>query len=608
MEPLRLSRDFELDVPVQSVWPALAYTDRLNRSLGLPPVKYTAPAPGGVVRGANIRLFGPLSVSWDEHPFDWVENERYEILRVYKGGPLKRFLGRVQFAPRAAGCLMTLSTEVLPRWRIGKPLGRRFAEGFVSMFAETARRVAAAKKAGGPDPTIVLKPRAGVDRERLREGARRLSLDGLAEPIRLLVEHIETADDVEAGLMRPFALADHWKLDRLETLTAFLRATKAGLLDLRWELLCPNCRVAKGSVASLRSFHAEGRCDFCNVSFTGSLDENVELRFSPNPSVREVRPGEFCIGGPGKTPHRRAQLRVDGGGRREAGVELTAERHVMRGLVTKQRVTLVPDQAGPAALTLPLGEGGPSELRFKPGRVSLSLENAGGPETWTVVETEAWGDKAVTAAFVTSYQEFRDLFSSEVLAPGAEVSIRSLALVFTDLKGSTAMYERVGDARAYAVVRDHFEVLFEVVKRRRGAVVKTIGDAVMAAFSSPSDAVAAALDMHAGLLARNEDMAEPVILKVGVHAGPAIAINSEGVLDYFGTTVNLAARVQNESRGGDLVLSSGAFEDPRCREVLKSDGGESEEFEVLVRGLSKPVRLLRFWPKACLEAGLREES
>lgn len=608
MQPLIITRTLDLPASPQAVWPAFANTDRLNRALGLPAVKYSAPPPGGVVRGAKIQLLGPLSTTWDEYPFDWVENERYEIFRVYHGGPLEHLRWQIELTPRGTGCALSFNMTVQPRWAIGRFIGRRLAEDFMRNFFTAALEVARAAENGGPDPLIVLKPREGVDRERLREGASRLTIDGLAEPLRRLVEHIETVDDVEAALMRPFALADQWKTDRLETLTAFLRATKAGLLDLRWELLCPNCRVSKGSVASLKSFHAEGLCDFCNIAFTGTLDENVELRFAPNASVREIRPGEFCIGGPGNTPHRRAQLRVPAGGRREAALDLPAERHVLRGLVDARRVNLAPDPAGPETVTLSLSQPAPAELRFRPGRVTLALENAGGPEVWAALETEAWSDKAVTAAFVTSFQEFRDLFSSEILAPGAEVSIRSLALLFTDLKGSTALYERVGDARAYGMVRDHFEVLFEAVKRRRGAVVKTIGDAVMAAFSSPADAVAAALDMHAGLLARNDEQPEPIILKVGVHAGPAIAINAEGILDYFGTTVNMAARVQGESSGGDIVLTQAALAGARTQEMLTSDGGERSEFQVSVRGLSGAFQLVRFWPKACIAAGLRKEG
>lgn len=598
---MRLTRRIELPAPPAALWGVLSDTDRLNRSFGLPPVTYTAPAPGGVVRGARSFLLGPFALEWDEHPFDWSEGRRFTLERVYHGGPLVRFGGTAALRETAAGCELALEAEAEPRWPLAGTLAGLFCSKFLDMYEEAARKAAAEKRA---DALVVLKEREGVDRGLLRRTVERLAASGDADALRRLAGHIESADDVEAGLMRPFALADDWGLERLSVLRAFLRATEAGLLDLRWELLCPDCRVSKSSVETLKAFHAQGRCEFCNADFTGTLDENVELRFSPNAAVRAVSPADFCIGGPGKSPHRRAQLRVPASGGREETVALGSQRHVLRGLAAPWRTVLVPDPEGPSRVAASASSGS-GELRFKPGPVELALENASGAEAWAVVETEAWSDKSVTAAFVTTLQDFRDMFSSEVLAPGSEVSLKTLALLFTDLKGSTAMYERVGDARAYAAVREHFEVLFEAVRRRRGAVIKTIGDAVMAAFLDPADAAAAALDMHAGLIARADELPEPVVLKVGIHAGPAIAINAEGVLDYFGTTVNLAARIQAESVGGDIVVSRAVLDFPKAAAALTAAGGARDDFETTVKGLSAPVALTRLWPQVSLDAGLR---
>ena len=597
---MRLTRRVELSAQPAQVWAALADTDRLNRAFGLPPVEYTPPQPGGVVRGARSYLLGPFALEWDEHPFDWSEGKRFTIERVYHGGPLARFGGAVNIEPAPGGCVLTLEGTADPRWPIAGPLARLFCSKFLDLYEAAARKAA---QTGRPDTLLVMKERDGVDRGLLRRALTGLAGRADPEALERIAGHLGSADDAEVGFMRPFALADDWGLDRMAVLRAFLLATKAGLLDLRWELLCPNCRVSKSSVATLKAFHAQGRCEFCNTDFTGELDENVELRFSPNAAVRAVSPKDFCIGGPGKPPHRLAQVRLCAGGERTEALSLKPQRYVLRGLASTWRRTLVPDPQGPARVLAAAAQEA-AELRFCPGEVSLTLENPSRAEAWAVVETESWSDKAVTAAFVTTLQDFRDMFSSEVLAPGREVSLKTLSLLFTDLKGSTAMYERVGDARAYAVVRDHFDVLFEAVRRRRGAVIKTIGDAVMAAFLDPGDAVAAALDMHAGLIARAASMPEPVVLKVGVHSGPAIAINAEGILDYFGTTVNLAARIQAESTGGDIVVSRAVLADPRAAAALEAAGGTREEFETTVKGLSAPVALTRLRPQACLDAGL----
>jgi class 3 adenylate cyclase len=268
-------------------------------------------------------------------------------------------------------------------------------------------------------------------------------------------------------------------------------------------------------------------------------------------------------------------------------------------LGVKAAVALRPAHDGPRELALDLSAPPPAQLKFRPGAVTLRLAG-GATDALARVELEAWKQKGATAAIVTTLQDFRDLFSSEVLAPGVEVGVQNIGLLFTDLKDSTALYEKIGDATAYALVRDHFTYLFAIIRRRDGAVIKTIGDAVMAAFSRPSDALEAALEMQERVRELNAALAPkpPVILKIGVHAGPAIAINTDGVLDYFGTTVNLAARVQNESRGGDVVISEPLFHDARCKDALGRHAASVETATVRLKGLTDAYELRRLTPRA----------
>jgi class 3 adenylate cyclase len=184
-----------------------------------------------------------------------------------------------------------------------------------------------------------------------------------------------------------------------------------------------------------------------------------------------------------------------------------------------------------------------------------------------------------------------------VLRPGDEVGIGNVALMFTDLKGSTALYEAIGSAAAYRLVRDHFALLAAVVRAHDGSVVKTIGDAVMAAFADPRDAVAAALAVQervAEFNRRNDGQA--ITIKLGVHAGPCIAVTLNDRLDYFGSTVNMAARLQSESIGGDIVLSTAVLADPRVRELLR--GHTPIEQSAVLKGFGERVAFYRLTPAA----------
>src|SRR3546814_709280 len=102
----------------------------------------------------------------------------------------------------------------------------------------------------------------------------------------------------------------------------------------------------------------------------------------------------------------------------------------------------------------------------------------------------------LTAKRLLSNQIFRDIYRTDTLDVDQRLKITSLTFLFTDLRGSTELYERVGDLAAFDLVRTHFGVLNEIVASEAGAVVKTIGDAVMATFPTPDRAIAAALSMR----------------------------------------------------------------------------------------------------------------
>ena len=192
-----------------------------------------------------------------------------------------------------------------------------------------------------------------------------------------------------------------------------------------------------------------------------------------------------------------------------------------------------------------------------------------------MLERSSERQQATTAALVTTMSEFRSLFASEVLAPDTEVRAGTICLMFTDLRGSTAMYETIGDTSAYARVREHFELLRKIVAANDGTFIKTIGDAVMAVFTDPAHALGAAFEMHRRIEKENGDRQPPLTLKIGIHQGACFAVNMNDNLDYFGTAVNIAARIQKKSRGGDVIVTREVFEDTSTKR-LKS---RSEDFQ-----------------------------
>lgn len=404
-----------------------------------------------------------------------------------------------------------------------------------------------------------------------------------------------------------FGLADTWHADRLEVLRLLLYATRTGLFELRWELMCPNCRVPKQEVDSLAQLPVRFHCEICGISYGANFDASVELRFSIHPTIRTATDRIYCIGGPLRMPHIAAQQYLRP--REERGIAITpAEPLHLRTVGSDRRLNIV---SGPPNPRLPevkvtyadgcwvaphsLMEADTLEL---PGGSSLSLRNHTGSPVLAVLEDATWTRDATTAAQVTAFQEFRDLFSSEMLVPGQEHTIRHIALVFSDLKGSTRLYEGIGDAAAYSRVNRHFDFIRQAVTRMDGSVVKTLGDGVMCVFGQLDDALEAAIAMqeHVITWCQTEDIDPPLVLKLGVHAGPVIAMTANDRLDYFGRTVNIAARLGDQSQGNDVVLLRDVFERASDRVTASRSRVAVEAFTTRLRGLESEQQLIRIHP------------
>ncbi|HMA14228.1 MAG TPA: adenylate/guanylate cyclase domain-containing protein, partial [Kiloniellaceae bacterium] len=299
--------------------------------------------------------------------------------------------------------------------------------------------------------------------------------------------------------------------------------------------------------------------------------------------------GEHCLFGPMSTPHIWLQRTLAPGESLAEPCDLPAGSYRLRTLEVgpEAEATLEPGAALPEIVltgeAVTLGAAGAA------GRVIL--RNLSARPLTAVVEERRWARDALTADRVTALQAFRDLFSEQVLRPGDEVAVARIALLFTDLKRSTDLYGRIGDAAAYHLVRDHFAWLAAIVRRHDGALVKTIGDAIMAAFAQPADALAAALDIQRGLAAFNAAGERALAIKLGLHEGPCIAVTLNGRLDYFGTTVNMAARLQGQSEGGDIVLSEAIAEDAAVAPLL--EGLHCAREAATLKGFDVPVAFRR---------------
>jgi class 3 adenylate cyclase len=450
------------------------------------------------------------------------------------------------------------------------------------------------------------------------------------ETVMELGKVLQRLDPWDLFRINPLRFANDYHFDPSEIVSLFVHAAKVGLFDFAWNLLCPSCGSIVDSYVSLNEvednlFH----CALCHCDVPCNLDDHVEVAFTINPSIKRLDIAPFKdIESYWRyfrsANHQRSPALDDYVGEVSRGslllapdeaksMSLTAEpgrlyrvisvdNHIAAFInvsdkrsATLQRLDL---SALPHALT-------PREVTIDSGNVTINVRNLGKTDTGVILvltdlprlHAILRDDPSTFRSFLTgkmllNNQSFRDLFRIQHLIPDLKLRLRSLTLLFTDLKGSTALYDQTGDVFAYNLVQEHYKILAESVRANSGAVIKTMGDAIMATFSAPLDGVRAALEMmekmkpfNTRLLRDNHTLG----LKIGLHEGSALAVNAEDRLDYFGQAVNIAARVQALAEADEICVTEPVFEADGVRRVFADKGYQEESRRVSLKGVGQPA-------------------
>src|SRR5579863_88836 len=437
---------------------------------------------------------------------------------------------------------------------------------------------------------------------------------------------IDKGDDRELNRINLLDFSSRNDLDEERVISGFLHASRLGLFDLTWNVLCPGCSGVLDTHDTLKSLRPDDyHCGLCSCGYEPSVDEQVEVAFTVSPKIRRIAAHDpntlplweyyrqvFWSSGIDLDEDSFASLaeevtldalELPAGERAVMSLQLppqfiiafepvTHSAHFIdvQGEPTKERqqLSLIFNKAHP-----PTGS-----ITMRPGPLRLSLDNQSGVRTLPTVFIAGDGLHAMlgkrrpflTAKRMLSNQTFRDVFKADNLHIDQRLKITSLTFLFTDLKGSTALYERVGDLAAFDLVRAHFRALLEIIASEKGAVVKTIGDAVMATFVKPEHAIAAGLKMRAAMDALNvERGTEDLVVKIGIHEGPCLAVMLNERQDYFGQTVNIAARVQGLATSQAIHVTGGVIDAPAVAAVLEKEAITPIQKQAALRGIADKV-------------------
>jgi class 3 adenylate cyclase len=638
----RLEWLWTIDVPAppDRLWPVVADLSRFNRALGLPPMQFVEKDG---LRWGRARYNG-IPHEWVEVPWNWVAGRWYELVRLYKKGGMRALYGVYVLEPLGAGTRLHVYYGVVPRSRIFdlalrlsfSSMGRAYRR-MVPKLAEEAMRTPERLPDALRAPPPALRREA---EERLAQLSATLLQEGLDETaVRQLVEHVRTADDADIERIRVRERARAWGLDEDDLLRVCLHATRAGLLELSWDVVCPHCRGVRDSTATLGNLPTRGVCAACGIDFGTDSAEAVEIAFHAHSSIREVGKVAFCSAEPTHKQHIHVQHAVAPGERADVTLPDAPGRYRVRlkgemryGWITVEkgapdtiewRTTAADDEkaapaggatfdgktasAGGATFDGKTASAGGATFDGKaaPG-ATLTLVNDASEKRTFVVETAAWLDLALRPGRLLSFQDFRDLFSEEYLGADVQLAVGEQTILFTDVVGSTAMYAERGDPAAFVEVKRHFDDVFRIIGEHRGAVVKTIGDAAMGAFNDPLDAVRAAHAIHAAFPPGRGEAA--IRLRISLNTGPCIAVRLNANIDYFGHAVNLAAKLQAAAEEWQIAMSESTVRAPGVREYLAAQGATLDRLTVPVKGVQEPIAVERWTvyagqPSAAASAG-----
>ena len=444
------------------------------------------------------------------------------------------------------------------------------------------------------------------------------------KPVDAIEKLIRDAPDRELCRINVLAFAARHKLNEEDVIAVFLHAARLGIFDMSWNILCPACGGVLDSGATLKTVkQAEYRCVLCATGQEPTLDELVEVTFTINPRVRRIAAHNpetlswseyyrqvFWSSGvdlPDDTTFSKwVEETTLGALELSAGEKVVLSLQLPEGSVDAFdpvvnmslfiEVKGEPTHESQSLSFVMTRDHAPAEtVQMRPGPLQLTLENRSNvrtlPGIWVVSDKihEFVGKRRpfLTAKRLLTNQTFRDIHRTDALDVDQRLKITSLTFVFTDLKGSTELYERVGDLVAYDLVRAHFRVLNQIIAAESGAVVKTIGDAVMATFPTPDRAMAAALQMREAL----KDLKGDLLLKIGIHEGPCLAVSLNDRQDYFGRTVNIAARVQGLATSRSIFATKRVVTDTEASKLLQSNGIFATPEKRSLRGIANQVEI-----------------
>ncbi|MCM2353244.1 MAG: DUF5939 domain-containing protein [Pseudobdellovibrio sp.] len=555
-------------LPIDRLWAVMSDTSRMNKTMGLPPWEEAELNGSRVVR---THVLGQEQ-EWVESPWTWIVNQEINQERIYKKGLMQKQTGKFRLLSEKTSdglnqveVSFTWYGGALLRFVIG-PMSAKFLKKAMTEYVQNQERIYFANVKAKNLALTPLRELTAQDTDFI-EVITKEAQSSKPEILKTLLRYLIASDSLDIHKINPKKTAKDTGLKTHEVIEQLTKLTQSGYLALTWDVICPHCRGPQLEAAKLRFVAESTICQSCDLEFSTQSDQSIEVTFKPQSKFREIGSITYCAAEPAKKSH--ILMNWPASEMQSAKIDLKPGTYRARTLHSKKECAVKVEDKTASKQKINLDFKQPL-MTLASGETEISY--TGSEKDFFVFESLAWSDERYLAGEALSNTHIRTLVNDDLLKSGVKLDIGEQIILFTDIVGSTPMYKRLGDNKAFIAVQDHYVEIENIIKANSGVVVKFIGDAVMAAFTDASLAFKANQEIHSAFK-NNKDS---LVLRTSFHIGQVLCVNMNVGLDYFGQTVNTAAKLQGWADGFETAVSEQTLqrvpESQRLQLTIKKSG------------------------------------
>lgn len=580
-------------LPIDRLWAVLSDTSRMNKAMGLPAWEEAELNGSRVVR---TKVLGQQQ-EWVEAPWTWLINKEIRQARTYKKGLMYSQTGSFKILSEKTSdglykvqISFTWFGNLFLKFVLG-PLSAKFLKKQMTAYVKTQEEIYFANTQAKINQLTPLRLLNQNDDAFI---AKILSDLKSNNPIlKTILQYLVASDSLDIHKINPKKLSANTGLNLNLVVEHLTTLTQNGYLALTWDVVCPHCRGPQQEVTKLQLVNASSICLTCDLEFSAQSERSVEVSFKPQTKFRKVGSIVFCAAEPAKKTHILMNWAVEKEKKIHFKIDLTPGRYRIRTVKGKKECDLVVGaRISQPNVTIDFTQ---SEIKIGGSGLASGLDNIAKGEyefTFTsqaddflVLESLAWTEDKYLAGEALSNSHIRTLLNDDLLKSGVKLDIGEQIILFTDIVGSTPLYRKLGDSKAFVAVQDHYLTIEKIIKLNQGVVVKFIGDAVMAAFTDAALAFKANNEIHLTFKTNYQKNNEALVLRTSFHIGQVLCVNMNVGLDYFGQTVNTAAKLQGWADGFETAVSEQTLnrvpENQRLQLSIKRTGFDEKLHETV---------------------------